>query len=65
MSSWQTTFEDLEIVLKKLGRKVKPKELQEIFAKLDLDKIERAAMLGVAKGKEVEMAYEEIKKQIS
>lgn len=62
--AWETTVEDLENVLSRMGRSLRPESLRVLYEELDQGAIERAALSGDGMDEQVKYAYDEIERQM-
>lgn len=63
-NAWETTNDDVKIVLDRHNVKVSEERLNEIGDMLNMDEIESAALYGDDMDEQTERAYEEIEKQL-
>ena len=64
-SAWETTVEDVQNVLKKMGKTCTEEQADQIHSSLDHQEIERSALQGNDMETQTEYAYEEINRQIT
>jgi len=62
--AWETTLEDVENVLRRMGRKLRPESVRVLYEDLDQATIEKAALYGDSMEKQTEYAYDEIERQL-
>jgi hypothetical protein len=64
-SGWETSIDDVQIVLKKMGKLASEDDLRRIHNSLDMFLIESAALYGHDMEEQTEHAYQEIESQIN
>ena len=62
--AWETTIDDVRVVLKQIGKKATPKQVKAIYDDLDADEIESAALHGDEISEQTDYAFKEIHRQI-
>jgi hypothetical protein len=62
--AWETTIEDLENVLRRLGMPQQPAVVKTLYDQLDFAAIEKAALYGDSMEEQTEFAYKEIEHQL-
>lgn len=62
--AWEVTDEDVVQVASRLGKKISYEQAEQIRGKLDLDKIQEAALGGTEMEHQTEYAWHEIEKQM-
>lgn len=62
--AWETTVEDVQNVLRRMGRKLRPESMRVLYEELDQSSIEKAALYGSDMDEQVKYAYDEIERQL-
>lgn len=62
--AWETTLEDVENVLRRMGRNLRPESVRVLYEDLDQAAIEKAALYGDSMEEQTEYAYDEIERQL-
>jgi len=64
-NAWETTLEDVQNVIARMGKLAPNRTADDIMSDLDINLVECSALCGMDIDEQTEYAYNEIEKQIS